>query len=328
MTYLYIYLDIVEGFTCRMCGACCRNDWMVTVDKDCYDRNNSLFRATGRLEEFSRAFRLLEGQAGPGEYAYIAKQAQGACWFLGTDQLCKLHKEAGHSHLDSVCQLFPRYPMNTARGMELTLSFSCPAVLELACRAKPIAVIRSDIPPLQLDEYNCVAEVFPKQKPGDSVLRYYFELEQHLIDIVQCRAMSIEKRLDMLKETVLLLNQSPADEITQCKLDRVFRVNYEMLDQQAENMAVDTQVYPADEALVENLLVNLIFKKVFYLYGLNKSVRLFEHIWQEINAARSGVSGEERLQQVKAAVQDIEFRYGHDRKGLLQHLEGQREEAL
>lgn len=317
---MYIYLDIVENFTCQMCGTCCRNDWMVTVDKDCYDRNSRLFETLGRQDELPLAFRLLEDQAGPGEYAYIAKKEYGDCWFLGADQLCSLHKAAGHSHLDSVCQTFPRYPMNTARGIELTLSFSCPAVLEMACRTKALTVVRSDTPPIQFDENSCVAEVFPRQKPGDSVLRYYFELEQHLIDIIQCRAMPLERRLHMLKETILLLNETNEDEVIPNKLDKAFRANYEMLDQVAESAATSDQGYPVTDILIENLLVNLIFKKVFYLYGLKRTMLLLEHIWQKVNTARTQMTGEDGLAQVKTAVRDIEFQYGHDRKSLLQYL--------
>lgn len=318
MTYLYIYLDIVEGFTCQMCGTCCRNDWMVTLDKTCYERNRHLFQTLERDIEFEQAFQPLLGQAGPGEYAYIAKQPNGACWFLGDDQLCRLQRQAGHSHLDSVCQTFPRYPMNTARGIELTLSFSCPAVLEMACRIKPITLVRSDSPPLQFDEESCVAEVFPKQKQQSSVLRYYFELEQHLIDIVQCRAMPLEQRIHMLRETVSLLDKRSDDETVQCQLDNVFRANYENMDRQAAP-ARDDQLSPAD-ILIENLMVNLIFKKVFYLYGLGKASLLLDRIWREVNDARCGLSGETGLHSVKAAVRDIEFRYGHDRSALLKDI--------
>ena len=317
MTYLYIYLDIVEGFACQMCGTCCRNDWMVTLDKTCYDRNKCLFHALERDSEFEQVFQPLLGQAGPGEYAYIVKQPNGACWFLGEDQLCRLQRQAGHSHLDSVCQTFPRYPMNTARGIELTLSFSCPAVLEMACRNQPITLVRADSPPLSFDEESCVAEVFPKQKPQDSVLRYYFELEQHLIDIVQCRAMPLEQRIDMLGETVSMLDKQFADTI-QHQLDNVFRANYESMDCQAA-LANDGQLSPVD-ILIENLLVNLIFKKVFYLYGLGKASLLLGRIWREVNAARRGLTGQAALHSVKAACRDIELRYGHDRSSLLKDI--------
>lgn len=318
MTYLYIYLDIVEGFACQMCGTCCRNDWMVTLDKTCYDRNRRLFQTLEHDIEFERAFQPLPGQVGPGEYAYIVKQPNGACWFLGEDQLCRLQRQAGHSHLDSVCQTFPRYPMNTARGIELTLSFSCPAVLEMACRTQPIALIRSDSPPLPFDEEGCVAEVFPKQKPLGSVLRYYFELEQHLIDIVQCRTMPLEQRIDMLRKTVSLLENQHADETVQSQLDSVFRANYESMDRQAASSRND-RLSPAD-ILIENMLVNLIFKKVFYLYGLGKASLLLERIWREVNEARCGLSEQAGLNSVKAAVRDIEFRYGHDRRALLKDI--------
>lgn len=28
---MYIYLDFVTEFSCKMCGRCCRNEWLVTL---------------------------------------------------------------------------------------------------------------------------------------------------------------------------------------------------------------------------------------------------------------------------------------------------------
>lgn len=129
---MFVYLDIVEEFSCKQCGACCRNDWLVTVDEPGYRRNQSLFASQQRSEEFSTAFIPIRSGQEPGEYASIAKNENGACHFLDEQNMCRLQKLGGHEHLDRVCQLFPRYPMDTARGVEISLSFSCPEALRLA----------------------------------------------------------------------------------------------------------------------------------------------------------------------------------------------------
>ncbi|MBP2664037.1 MAG: hypothetical protein H6Q71_1985 [Firmicutes bacterium] len=174
------------------------------MDETSYRRNEALFTSTGRKAEFDQAFIRLKEAAGYGEYAYIAKQDRGGCWFLDTNNRCRLHKEAGHSHLDAVCQTYPRYPMSTSRGIELTLSFSCPAVLKLADREEPLAIIKADQQPMAFPENNYAVEIYPQQQSPWEPLHYYFELETHFIDILQCRSLVVTGPGDYLLENFLV----------------------------------------------------------------------------------------------------------------------------
>ena len=301
---MYIYLDFVSRFACAMCGSCCRNAWLVTVDKDRYRANAALFARTGRAAEFAAAFLPLTGGA-PGEYAAIAKRPDGACWFLAADNHCRLHREAGHDHLDGVCRLFPRYPVDTARGTELTLSFSCPEVIRLASRPEPLQVVRSDHPPTATDEDDFVAAVFPGQQPPSSPLRYYFELEHHFIDIMQARPLPLAERLAFLRRTVTALGAigrlpSPGD-----SLRRLIHENYDRLDALPSAPAEDS---PA-AILAENYLVSLIFKKIFYLSGLEPAMALLEGIWREIRPAGAGRG--DAYRRISQAIMAIEFRHSH-----------------
>lgn len=269
-----------------------------------YRRNEVLFAASGRKAEFAQAFIPLNGQGGYGEFAYIAKQTGGGCWFLDSSNRCLLHKEAGHSHLDAVCQTFPRYPMSTARGIELTLSFSCPAVLKLADRDEPLAIIKADRQPVELADNSYAAEVYPAQQPARKPLHYYFELETHFIDILQCRNMPIGQRLAFLADTVKAVNGLAQDETMARALTALFNRNYDWLDGLA---AAGAQAVASPGAgLLENYLVSFVFKKPFYLYGFTRTLELMENIWQQI------VNTDDL---VKTIIK-LEFQYGHDRQAL------------
>lgn len=312
---MYIYIDIVEGFSCEMCGTCCRNDWLVTVDEQHYRRNAELFMATGRSEEFPNAFIPLQGNS-LAEYAYIAKQASGGCWFLDASNLCRLHREAGHDHLDPVCQTFPRYPMSTARGIELTLSFSCPAVIRLASRTAPLAMIRSERQPLALAPNNYVVEVYPHQQPAYSPLRYYFELEHHFIDIMQCRSITTGERLALIEKTVRAFGCLQQDDSFSQKLNRIFYTNYDYLDAKAADGQPGFHQIP--DILIENFFVNFIFKKPFYIYGLECTAKLLGSIWQHIEKARRhDADPQEDIKRTQSVIMDIEFQYSHNRRALL-----------
>ncbi|MDR3561108.1 MAG: flagellin lysine-N-methylase [Negativicutes bacterium] len=311
---LYFKTDIYDEFRCVMCGTCCRNDWLVTVDAGGYERNKALFAAAGKAAEFEKVFILLK-DGGPGEYAAIAKQPDGGCWFLGSDNHCRLHREAGHGHLDPVCQLFPRYPVNTTRGVELTLSFSCPEVVRLVSRRAPLAVIRSEEPGAYIPPDSFVAGVYPEQQPVDTPLRHYFELEHHFSDILQQRCLPLAERLDLLRATALALEGLKRDEEFRTELGRIIAANYRLLDAKAgaENAA------PAEaEILLEHFFVNLVFKKIFYLHGLAEGVRLLSAVWGAIAAAREQAAEPAAdLERTRAAVMAAEFEYSHHRRSLL-----------
>lgn len=310
---MFVYLDIVGDFSCEMCGRCCRNDWQITLSEESYLRNEQLFRSTGRGKEFSEAFITLGKSAGLEEYAYISKHPDGSCWFLAKENYCLLHREAGHSHLDAVCQLFPRLPMSTARGQELTLSFSCPAVLKLASRKAPLAVIRAEEPPLEFLAGQFVAHVYPQQQKADNPLRFYFELEQHFIDIMQFRGLLIKERLLLLTKTVDEIRQLASTDL-RAGLTAVFYKNYEYFDNQAAHIDErDTEI------LLEHFFVNLIFKKVFYIYGFQGAINLLSKAARYIEMVRAEAGDNEAdLAAVTKGIMAMEFQYGHNRQALLE----------
>ena len=302
---MYIYTDFCEQFSCEMCGSCCRNDWQVTVDEAAYRRNACLYASEGREAEFHKIFIPLQSKI-PGEYASITKKTEGGCWFLDADNSCRLHRKAGHAHLDAVCRLFPRYPIETSRGLELTLSFCCPAVLRRAGE-RPVTIKRSDKPPLLFDETDFVAAVFPKQYADFNLLHYYFELEEYFIDVLQTRSRSLDQRIALIGQRLRELRQIKADETFGLNLSRFLRAGYENL---AEEAALDNG--DADYLLV-NFFVNLVFKKTFYIYGFEKGFSLMQNMWQHLDALKQANASSERC---RSEIMRLEFQYGHDRRSL------------
>lgn len=108
----------IDRFACTGCGRCCRL-WGVAIDGDA----------------FSRAAAFLENPPAPrpnpeipwyteenGVKYYQLTQA-GSCVFLDSDKYCYLHKH--DPALKSViCREYPREPMITARGQEISMTFS------------------------------------------------------------------------------------------------------------------------------------------------------------------------------------------------------------
>ena len=273
---MFVFLDIVKEFSCQQCGACCKNDWLVTVDEAGYRRNKELFFAAGRAEEFNRAFVPLLQDADYGEYASIAKQEDGSCWFLSPEKLCRLQQAAGHEHLDTVCQWFPRYPMDTARGIELSLSFSCPAAVRLAVREDPLVLLRREESPVAMQPSDFITYVYPAQQPLSSVLRYYFEIEQHLIDLLQARILPLPERLQWVRLTLAHLQDLGDPELMGEEIGRLFTANYERLEAENAKRAIGRSL-PA-EWLIENYFVNFIFRKNLYTHGIAETLKQLDYL--------------------------------------------------
>lgn len=306
---MFVYLDIVEKFACQQCGVCCRNNWLVTVDEAGYLRNRELFQAAGREDEFLQAFVPLLGEADYGEYARIAKRASGGCWFLTPENLCRLQQIAGHEHLDTVCQWFPRYPMDTQRGIEFSLSFSCPAALKLALREQPLRIVRSEESPIPRLPLDFVNHVYPSQQPEHSALHYYFEIEQHLIDLLQQRKLALTERLSMTRRFVTALECLTDPEKMGREINCLVGSDYERIDALASAGGPD-RGGPA-QWLIENYFVNFIFRKSLYSNGFAKTLQQLGLMQERLGGyLHEGVIFDEN--DVAQAILQLELEYNHN----------------
>ena len=306
---MFVYLDIVEGFSCQQCGACCRNNWLVTVDEAGYRRNRELFQATGREDEFLQAFVPLLEEADYGEYAKIAKRTGGGCWFLTPENLCRLQQIAGHEHLDAVCQWFPRYPMDTERGIELSLSFSCPAAVKLALREQPLRIVRSDESPIPRLPLDFVNHVYPSQQPEHSALRYYFEIEQHLIDLLQQRQLALAERLSMTRRFLMALERLADPEKMGSEINCLVQSDYDRID--AKTAAGGADRGGPVQWLIENYFVNFIFRKSLYSNGFAKTLQRLELMQRRLERfLQENVACDENA--VARVILQLELEYNHN----------------
>ena len=310
MNTMYIFLDIVEQFACGQCGACCSQDWLVTVDEAGYRRNERLFEENGRIDEFRQAFVPLQTDADFGEYARIAKQERGGCWFLNEKKLCRLQQLAGHEHLDTVCQWFPRYPMDTERGIELSLSFSCPVALEMARREEPLRIVRSNESPIGMSPTDFVVHVYPSQQLARSPLRHYFELEGHLIDILQTRSLLLPERVGLVRQTLQALAGLTETETPGEELARLERENYAKMDALATNETL-VMLKPCDW-LLENYFVNFVFRKSIYTKGLQAAGQVLVLLEQRLDKYLSRPSGSDgNVEELQGLLVQLELELNH-----------------
>jgi lysine-N-methylase len=189
-------------------------------------------------------------------------------------------------------------------------------VLRLVTRQEPLRIIRCDRQPFDLTEDSFILRVYPQQKRAWDPLYYYFELEQHFLDIMQCRALDVEARLDLIGRTIRTVSRSAGEDDLPRALNQIVNGNYDYLENRA---AGDTapELCPAD-ILLEHFFVNFIFKKPFYLFGLQHTERLLKKFWQTVATRRRiAPTPQDDLASTGQAICEIELHYGHDRRKLL-----------
>jgi Fe-S-cluster containining protein len=124
-----LLLDDRVVFTCQNSGACCRNDWLIGVDRAAHER-------LGRVD-WSRVdpalpagekFVPLPAPLPGGEAMTFARTPAGACVFLTPEQKCAIHASLGARAKPQICREFPYHFVRTPDGVAVGVSFACTAV--------------------------------------------------------------------------------------------------------------------------------------------------------------------------------------------------------
>jgi len=139
-----LLLDERVVFTCQNSGACCRNDWLIGVDRAAHERLRKVdwSRVDPALPPGEKFVPL--GFALPGgEAMTFARTPAGACVFLTPEQKCSIHANLGARTKPQICREFPYYFVQTPDGVAVGVSFACTAVR--GHQGAPLAEQRGEI---------------------------------------------------------------------------------------------------------------------------------------------------------------------------------------
>lgn len=113
---------------CEMCGKCCNNDWIVSMDAEDFNRYKTILENSDFPDEYSSY--LQEEKDSGGNSSYKLVPCRGRCIFLMSDNKCYIHGKLGPEAKSRTCK---NYPLSVSgfspRGMHLKMSFICPSIL-------------------------------------------------------------------------------------------------------------------------------------------------------------------------------------------------------
>lgn len=162
-----------DKFKCiaAKCNFTCCRGWDINVDTKTYNK----WRKNDNLNYLLDNVRFIKSN---GKNTYlIKKETKGECPFLSNEGLCNIVINHGDEYLSSTCRSFPRIENDFEDVKELTLSCSCPEVVNIISNMKEKIYIDSNDSLSYIEDLGCL------------------KIRETLVNILQKDDITIENKL-------------------------------------------------------------------------------------------------------------------------------------
>ena len=120
---------------CRLCSHSCRNYDVMVTEQEAQRLSHSVWRQL--LEDIPNDMPLVLFDTGTQQFK-LNKRPDGRCVFLGSDNLCIIHKEAGMEVKPITCQFFPLHAVQAPDGVHISLNTGCRRLIEMNDNDAPL----------------------------------------------------------------------------------------------------------------------------------------------------------------------------------------------
>lgn len=184
--------DFYKDFQCigGDCEDSCCAGWNVHLDKRTYEKYKSLDEPSLNERFKSQIVEVDEGGNGE-DYSIVAKiqmDQHHNCPFWNKQGLCDIQLTVGEEYLSDTCTIYPRRTAFFINALSSSLMLSCPeASRQVLLRDKiTFESVDKEAPPL----YQVA-----KHLEVDDDNQYFYEIQEFLMEILQCRDYKLETRL-------------------------------------------------------------------------------------------------------------------------------------
>ena len=170
------------------CKFTCCSGWDINIDINTYEKWN---KEKNKCKDMLNKLKFIDN-----DYIIVNKKTSDTCPFLDNKGLCDIVKSNGDEYLSLTCQRFPRIE-NTFEGIkELTLSCSCPEVVDIIEKVEEEIIL-----------VNC------NNNADDIDLPIEIKIRDTIIKIIKEENLNIESKL--LISYTMLLNILDNEELTE-----------------------------------------------------------------------------------------------------------------
>ena len=177
-----------DSFKCiaDKCKFTCCSGWDINIDSNTYEKWN---KEKNKCNDILNKLKFIDN-----DYIIINKKTNDTCPFLDNRRLCNIVKSNGDEYLSLTCQRFPRIE-NTFEGIkELTLSCSCPEVVDIIGKIEEEIIL-----------VNC--------NNDDTDIPIEIKIRDTIIKIIKEKNLNIESKL--IVSYRMLLNILDNEELTE-----------------------------------------------------------------------------------------------------------------
>ena len=177
-----------DNFKCiaDKCKFTCCSGWDINIDSNTYEKWN---KEKNKCKDILNKLKFIDN-----DYIIINKKTNDTCPFLDNRRLCNIVKSNGDEYLSLTCQRFPRIE-NTFEGIkELTLSCSCPEVVDIIGKIEEEIIL-----------VNC--------NNDDTDIPIEIKIRDTIIKIIKEKNLNIESKL--IVSYRMLLNILDNEELTE-----------------------------------------------------------------------------------------------------------------
>lgn len=226
-----------DEFSCiaDKCKFTCCSGWDINID---YDTYNKLKKEGDECKYILDKLKIIEEE----ENIIIDKEIRDACPFLDNKGLCNIVKNHGDDYLSKICKTFPRLE-NIFEGVrELTLSCSCPEVVDIIEKIKGEVTLKS----------------FHKEDEENiNNLSVEFKIRDTIIKIIKEKGIKFEDKL--IISYGMILNILNSDELTEeFVLEEINKYNNRIYIDDLKNQLRKNVDYNKSIKTINNLFLDII----------------------------------------------------------------------
>lgn len=179
------------------CDDSCCIGWLVFIDRHTYKKYQKI-KSSGMKRELDKNIARNRNNPTDDNYAVLHMRQDNSCPFLSGERLCRIQMELGEDFLSEVCCTYPRTANMVDQILEKSATMSCPEAARLALlNPKPMEFEMTeeaaDVRNILIKRLNC----FSPDQDGKPE-RYFQELREFTVDLLQNRHYSLEERLIIL----------------------------------------------------------------------------------------------------------------------------------
>ncbi len=252
MEKLKIYApSYVEEFNC-IGGDCednCCIGWDIDVDQATFRRYHKIKEEPYRSMFNKYIINNKEYVNKDLDYGRIKLNKEKRCPFLDECNYCNIHKKYGHEYLGSVCSQYPRVVNRIDDFYEISLDLGCPEAARIILSARdPIYLQEISY---KTDKYTLAGYLETKSEEfSNSSIRYFKEIRNYSLKIIQNRNYDISTRLYVLGRFLDELQEVKVDDIL--KLIKTFNV-----DKIVEEYEIDYMNYALQVSFLKKIIDEL-----------------------------------------------------------------------